>query len=187
MSVSFPWFHVWFRLSMSVCTNPPLHVKTGEICVFVEQVDAGEHLHLVYARTVTGLRPVHCFFPSDLTQQWTLLPLRSIRIIYSTPSLSSRLMHGGVKHLVMLNHSGAQHARSHPEWQARQGREKKYHITLREREESEVEEEKGEVKKKKIRGWGATGKRGVKEEESRGSKLGGVGHWNVDKSENIIS
>lgn len=41
----------------------------------------------------------------DLTQPWTLLPWRSIHIVYPTPSLSSRLMHGGVKHLVMLNHS----------------------------------------------------------------------------------
>lgn len=63
----------------------------------------------------------HRLPPSDLTQPWTLLPLRSIRIIYPTPSLSSRLMHRGVKHLVMLNHSGAQHARSHPEWQHRAG------------------------------------------------------------------
>lgn len=76
-----------------------------------------------------------CFSPFDLTQPWTLLPRRSIRIICLTPSLSSRLMHGGVKHLVMLNHSGGeQYASSHPEWQHRgSGRgPKKYHITPRE-------------------------------------------------------
>lgn len=127
-----------------VCTNVGVCTFTHRcsyrmcvhLCVYRAQVDACRCAHAcVNARTVTSIQDWR-LPPSDLTQPWTLLLLRSIRIIYPTLSLPSRLMHRGVKHLVMLNHSGAQHARSHPEWQhtAREaGWGKKCHITLRER------------------------------------------------------
>lgn len=101
--------------------------------------------------------------PSDLTQPWTLPPLRSIRIIYPLPSLPSRLMHRGVKHLVMLNHSRAQHARNHPEWQhgtreaANWG--KKCHIALRERKRGSGGGRARQVKD--LRAYGGWGKGGM--------------------------
>lgn len=136
-----------------VCTNVPVCTCTctyrcGVCVIYWAQVVVCRCAHAcAYAWIDTDSRNVG-LHPSDLTQPWTLLRLRSIRIIYPTPSLSSRLMHGGVKHLVMLNHSGAQHARSHPEWQHRAGegagRGKKYHIALRERKRGRWRREKGE-------------------------------------------
>lgn len=140
-----------------VCTNVPVCTyactyRCGVCVIYWAQVVACRCAHACeYAWIDTDSRTVG-LHPSDLTQPWTLLPLRSIRIIYPTPSLSSRLMHGGVKHLVMLNHSGAQHARSHPEWQHRAGegavpREEIPHRPQG-KEERAVEEREG---------WGARG------------------------------
>ncbi len=170
MSLPPPCAHVYAQ--MLVCV--PVHVHTGivcvYVCVFIECRWYGMQVCTCMCVCMDCHRiQDHRLPPSDLTQPWTLLPLRSIRIIYPTPSLSSRLMHGGVKHLVMLNHSGAQHARSHPEWQhrAREGAGwgKKYHIALRERKRGRWRGREG---------WGARGvwKPGEEGEGSRGTSGG---------------
>lgn len=157
VSEFFPSIHPWSLLT-HVCTNIACTYRYSMcvcMCIYWAQVVACRCAH---AWIVTGSRTV-----ADLTQPWTLLPLRSIRIIYPTPSLSSRLMHGGVKHLVMLNHSGARRARSHTEWQHRAGeaagRGTKYHIALRERKRGRWRwrrREKGEG----LEGFGGRGERG---------------------------
>jgi len=101
-----------------VCVPTRTYRYSASVCVYV--LSAGRCTQVYTSMSVCmDCHRIHGrrLPPSDLTQPWTMLPLRSIRIVYPTPSLSSRLIHGGVKHLVMLNHSGAQHARSHPEWQ----------------------------------------------------------------------
>lgn len=149
---------------IDVCTNVTVCTWTCTyryMCMYVYILSAGGCMQVCTCMDCHRIQD-HRLPPSDLTQPWTLLPLRSIRIIYPTPSLSSRLMHGGVKHLVMLNHSGAQHARSHPEWQHRArdraGWGKKYHIALRERKRGRWwrRGEKGEG----LEGFGGRGKGG---------------------------
>lgn len=119
-----------------VCTNAGSCTSACPQCVCVCGVESGRCADAcayawIVSRSTLCHRP-----PSDLTPAWTLPRPRSIRIVYPTPSPPSRLMHGGVKHLIMLNHSGAQHASNYPEWQhmAREmaGRGKKCHIALRE-------------------------------------------------------
>lgn len=164
------------QMSVSFSVKPAMMraqcwcVKTGIIGVYIEHEAAA--CRCAHACRMHGLSRGPG--PFDLTQPWTLLPWRSIRIIYPTPSLSSRLMHGGVKHLVMLNHSGGggQYARSHPEWQRRgRGRRpKKYRIALREGRRGD--------------GSGAGGKRGL-EGRGRGHKSGSSWSGSAWKPKNI--
>lgn len=120
MSLSFPvnpstmCLHVHAHLSL----RAPVCVRTGIVCVvYRTKVVECRCAHACVARMGYHKTQHHHLPLPDLTQLWTLLPWQSIRIIYPARSLSFRLMHRGVKHLVMLNHSGAQHARSHLEWQ----------------------------------------------------------------------
>lgn len=135
-----PWGHS--RLLVHTCMHKCWFVyqRMPTVCVCVCGVESGRCADAcayawIVSRSTLCHRP-----PSDLTPSWTLPRPRSIRIVYPTPSPPSRLMHGGVKHLIMLNHSGAQHASNYPEWQhmAREmaGRGKKCHIALREWEKS---------------------------------------------------
>lgn len=148
----------WKKMSLNFSNNISSMTSCAHMCMHKSQ-----HLHpyfyvkgamlfgvCIYKACVGDRCTRECvdwrFALLNLTQTWTFCcPCDPYVSFTHCPPSCLALMQGGVKHLVMLNHSRAPHARSHPEWQRRTREPGRLRGEMPHRpqgkEEKEVEEE----------------------------------------------